>query len=655
MGDTEDNVKQEKKVVFVTVGTTLFDALVRTVDTKEVKQELIRKGYTHLVIQMGRGSYTPTKSDGEDGSLAVDYFTFSPSIADHLRSASLVISHAGSGSIFETLRLGKPLIVVVNEDLMDNHQSELAEELAERKHLYCAHPQTLHQTISDMNVESLLPYPPGDATAVAKLINRWKGYNAKILRGFSVFVDDQVTNLSSRCKKMNMILDLNRVSDRGNMRCHCSTEVRSLTAVFIKWSLFSRPETKWDKSTAHADGDILLERGGVGGEMEPSTTDEPARSHGNHANKHHSSQSQFHDHHHGIGTLSSTSILIIIVSSISVVVVLTIFLIIAMLKRFKYSKDGGNCRDFSSCNTSKFIAHTTIRFTPSPDVKGGCLYGSSMGRKPPGNYKGVQVFTYKELEFATNKFSEANVAGNEGYGVVYRGTLSDGTVAAIKMLHRVDLLSRLYSPYLVELLGYCADQNHRLLVFEFMPNGTLQHHLHHKQYRPLNWGTRLRIALDCARALEFLHELTIPANSMHVPSTTGYLAPECASTGKLTTKSDVYSYGVVLLQLLTGRKPVDTKRPSGEHALVSWALPRLTNRDKVVEMVDPTMQDQYSKKDLIQVAAIAAVCVQPEADYRPLMTDVVQSLIPLVKNLSSVSSSCSSKFMNQMLCSSRPM
>ncbi|PNT34751.1 hypothetical protein POPTR_005G036600v4 [Populus trichocarpa] len=438
--------------------------------------------------------------------------------------------------------------------------------------------------------------------------------------------------------------------------------------------------------------------------MEPSTTDDPAKSHGNHTNNHHSLQSQIHDHHHGIGTLSSTSILIIIVSSISVVVVLTIFLIIAMLRRYKYSKDGGNCRDFSSCNTSKFIAHTTLRFTPSPDVKGGCLYGSNMGHKPPGKYKGVQVFTYKELEIATNKFSEANVTLNEGYGVVYRGTLSDGTVAAIKMLHRagkqgerafrieVDLLSRLHSPYLVELLGYCADRNHRLLVFEFMPNGTLQHHLHHKQYRPLDWGTRLRIALDCARALEFLHELTIPAvihrdfkcsnilldqnfrakvsdfgsakmgserinarNSTCLPSTTGYLAPEYASTGKLTTKSDVYSYGVVLLQLLTGRKPVDTKQPSGEHVLVSWALPRLTNRDKIVEMVDPAMKDQYSKKDLIQVAAIAAVCVQPEADYRPLMTDVVQSLIPLVKNLSSVSSSCSSRFVNQMLCSPRPM
>ncbi|MCH84723.1 UDP-N-acetylglucosamine transferase subunit ALG13 [Trifolium medium] len=82
----------------------------------------------------------------------------------------------GSGSIFETLRLRKPLIVVVNEDLMDNHQSELADELANRKHLYCASPQTLHQTISDMDLNSLLPYTPGDATPVANYINRFLGF-----------------------------------------------------------------------------------------------------------------------------------------------------------------------------------------------------------------------------------------------------------------------------------------------------------------------------------------------------------------------------------------------------------------------------------------------------------------------------------------------
>ncbi|RDX64828.1 UDP-N-acetylglucosamine transferase subunit ALG13-like protein [Mucuna pruriens] len=174
MGNDEVGDKK-KRVVFVTVGTTSFDALVKAVDSNNVKQALFAKGYTHLLIQMGRGFYLPTKSEG-DGLLAVDYFTFSSSIADHLRSASLVISHAGSGSIFETLRLGKPLIVVVNEDLMDNHQSELAEELADRKHLYCASPQTLHQTIADMDLSSLFHYSPGDATPVAKHINNFLGF-----------------------------------------------------------------------------------------------------------------------------------------------------------------------------------------------------------------------------------------------------------------------------------------------------------------------------------------------------------------------------------------------------------------------------------------------------------------------------------------------
>ncbi|XP_071726019.1 uncharacterized protein [Rutidosis leptorrhynchoides] len=169
---------ESKTSVFVTVGTTSFDSLVKTVDTDQVKEALLKKGYTHLIIQMGRGSYFPKKSNGEYGSLAVDYFTFSSSIADYLKSASLVISHAGSGSIFETLKLAKPLIVVVNEDLMDNHQSELAEELAERKHLFCGHPQSLYQVIESLDLDSIVPYEPGDATPVAKLINRHLGFPA---------------------------------------------------------------------------------------------------------------------------------------------------------------------------------------------------------------------------------------------------------------------------------------------------------------------------------------------------------------------------------------------------------------------------------------------------------------------------------------------
>lgn len=166
---------REHRTVFVTVGTTCFDALVMAVDSPEVKKALLQKGYSNLLIQMGRGTYVPLKVSG-DATLQVDHFTFSPSIADNMRTTSLVISHAGSGSIFETLRLGKPLIVVVNEDLMDNHQSELAEELAERKHLFCARPQTLGETIRAMDLETLVPYEPGDAKPVVTLINRFLGF-----------------------------------------------------------------------------------------------------------------------------------------------------------------------------------------------------------------------------------------------------------------------------------------------------------------------------------------------------------------------------------------------------------------------------------------------------------------------------------------------
>lgn len=397
---------------------------------------------------------------------------------------------------------------------------------------------------------------------------------------------------------------------------------------------------------------------------------------------HHHLESQSHRNHQHNDILPSTSLLLIIVPIIIIILLVAISLLIVMLKRIQSAKYNGknSSKSRSVVNNSNCI----IDIHSSPDVKGGCLpgHGGSSGRMAETKLRGVQVFTYRQLEMSTDKFSDANVIGNGSYGVVYRGVLIDGTVAAIKVLQRegkqwersfrqeVDLLSRLHSPYLVELLGYCADQHHRLLIFDYMPNGSLHQHLHSKN--SLNWGVRLRIALDCARALEYLHEHTTPSVihrdfkcsnvlldqnfrakvsdfglakigsdklngliSTRVLGTTGYLAPEYASTGKLTTKSDVYSYGVVLLELLTGRVPIDTKRPPGEHVLVSWALPRLTNREKVVEMVDPTLHGQYTKKDLIQVAAIAAMCVQTEADYRPLMTDVVQSLVPLAKSYSS--------------------
>lgn len=300
--------------------------------------------------------------------------------------------------------------------------------------------------------------------------------------------------------------------------------------------------------------------------------------------------------------------------------------------------------------------------------------------------KGLQVFTFKQLHSATGGFGKSNVVGHGGFGLVYRGVLHAGRKVAVKLMDRagkqgeeefkveVELLSRLRSPYLLALLGYCSDSNHKLLVYEFMANGGLQEHLYpisgsNSVSSRLDWETRLRIALDAAKGLEYLHEHVSPpvihrdfksSNilldknfhakvsdfglaklgsdkagghvSTRVLGTQGYVAPEYALTGHLTTKSDVYSYGVVLLELLTGRVPVDMKRASGEGVLVSWALPHLTDREKVVQIMDPALEGQYSMKEVIQVAAIAAMCVQPEADYRPLMADVVQSLVPLVKN-----------------------
>ncbi|KAL0714861.1 hypothetical protein Bca4012_021840 [Brassica carinata] len=236
----------------------------------------------------------------------------------------------------------------------------------------------------------------------------------------------------------------------------------------------------------------------------------------------------------------------------------------------------------------------------------------------------LQIFTFKQLHSATGGFSKSNVVGHGGFGLVYRGVLNDGRKVAIKFMDNagkqgedefkmeVELLSRLRSPYLLALLGYCSDSSHKLLVYEFMANGDKA-------------GGHV---------------------STRVLGTQGYVAPEYALTGHLTTKSDVYSYGIVLLELLTGRVPVDMKRATGEGVLVSWALPQLGDRDKVMDIMDPTLEGQYTTKEVVQVAAIAAMCVQAEADYRPLMADVVQSLVPLIRSRRSAAklSGCSSSF-----------
>ncbi|CAA2989316.1 proline-rich receptor kinase PERK3 [Olea europaea subsp. europaea] len=236
----------------------------------------------------------------------------------------------------------------------------------------------------------------------------------------------------------------------------------------------------------------------------------------------------------------------------------------------------------------------------------------------------TRFLTYEELKEATNNFEPASILGEGGFGRVFKGVLSDGTAVAIKRLTsggqqgdkeflvEVEMLSRLHHRNLVKLVGYYTNRDSsNLLCYELVPNGSLEAWLHGPLGLncPLDWDTRMKIALDAARGLAYLHEDSQPCvihrdfkssnilleNNFHakvsdfglaklapegranylstrVMGTFGYVAPEYAMTGHLLVKSDVYSYGVVLLELLTGRKPVDMSQPSGQENLVTWVV-----------------------------------------------------------------------------------
>uniref|UniRef100_A0A803Q571 non-specific serine/threonine protein kinase n=2 Tax=Cannabis sativa TaxID=3483 RepID=A0A803Q571_CANSA len=290
----------------------------------------------------------------------------------------------------------------------------------------------------------------------------------------------------------------------------------------------------------------------------------------------------------------------------------------------------------------------------------------------------AQTFTFRELAAATKNFRPESLLGEGGFGRVYKGRLeSTNQVVAVKQLDRnglqgnreflveVLMLSLLHHPNLVNLIGYCADGDQRLLVYEFMPLGSLEDHLHDlpPDKEPLDWNTRMKIAAGAAKGLEYLHDKANPpviyrdlkssnilldegfhpklsdfglaklgpvGDKTHVSTrvmgTYGYCAPEYAMTGQLTLKSDVYSFGVVFLELITGRKAIDNTRAQGEHNLVAWARPLFKDRRKFPKMADPLLQGHYPMRGLYQALAVAAMCLQEQAATRPLIGDVVTAL-----------------------------
>ncbi|KAH7547456.1 probable receptor-like protein kinase At1g80640 isoform X1 [Ziziphus jujuba] len=290
----------------------------------------------------------------------------------------------------------------------------------------------------------------------------------------------------------------------------------------------------------------------------------------------------------------------------------------------------------------------------------------------------VTIFDYQLLEAATNKFSESNVLSEDDSGHVYKARFDEKFLAVVKKLdcvgsdaerkvdNEVNWLIKIQHQNIIKLLGYCIHGKTRLLVYETMQNGSLDTQLHGPaRGSALTWHLRLKIAVDVARGLEYLHEHCNPPvvhrdvkssnilldsnfsaklsnfglavtsgienkDSIELSGTQGYVAPEYISDGRLTDKSDVYAFGVVLLELLMGRKPIDNEAPAESQSMVTWAMPQLTDRSKLPNIVDPVIKNTMDLKHLYQVAAVAVLCVQPESSYRPLITDVLHSLIPLV-------------------------
>ncbi|CAI0406811.1 unnamed protein product [Linum tenue] len=305
---------------------------------------------------------------------------------------------------------------------------------------------------------------------------------------------------------------------------------------------------------------------------------------------------------------------------------------------------------------------------------------SSGGAGAP-QLKGARWFSYEELKKCTSNFSGSNELGSGGYGKVYRGMLSDGQIVAVKRARQgslqggqefkteIELLSRVHHKNLLALIGFCFEQGEQMLVYEFMPNGSLKESLTGKSGIHLDWRRRLRIALGSARGLAYLHELANPPIihrdikstnilldqnlsakvadfglsrlvcdstkghvSTQVKGTLGYLDPEYYMTQQLTEKSDVYSFGVVVLELVTARQPIEKGKYIVRQVRAKMTLEAEEEEEEdycgLKDMIDPSIIAEVGTAgtSLRRVLELAMQCVEESAGDRPTMSQAVKTI-----------------------------
>lgn len=341
------------------------------------------------------------------------------------------------------------------------------------------------------------------------------------------------------------------------------------------------------------------------------------------------------------------------------------------------------CRHYSHVQSSELNGETGAIVPVDKEMWSPPSSPSSTRRSLPEELEGLhemysatcRLFQYEELVLATSKFKPENMIGKGGNSQVYRGRLPDGKELAVKILKHsedvlkefvmeIEIITALHHKNIISLFGFCFEENNLLLVYDFLSRGSLEENLHGNRKDPLTFGLteRYKVALGVAEALEYLHSTSFKpvihrdvkssnillsddfepqlsdfglatwasTTSSHitcteVAGTFGYLAPEYFMYGKVNDKIDVFAFGVVLLELFSGKKPISNKYPKGQESLVMWARPVL-NGGKFAQILDPGLGSGYDCDLMERMMLAATLCIRRSPRARPHMSLVVKLL-----------------------------